>query len=50
MAHADNRSAAEMASHTDFNSTLAIIALPSIASTRFSKCVTVQVRRQNDEG
>lgn len=35
-AHADNRSEAKMASHTDFNSTLAIIALPSIASTRFS--------------
>ena len=34
-AHADNRSEAEMASHTDFNLPLAIITLPSIASTRF---------------
>jgi hypothetical protein len=29
-----------MASHTDFHSPLAIIALPSIASRRFSKCAT----------
>ena len=26
-----------------------VIALPSIASTRFSKCATAEVRSQNDE-
>ena len=39
-AHADNRRKAKVASQSDYKSLLAIIPLPSIVSTRFSKCAT----------